>query len=300
MTVIGIPDGVVPGDVWHDHVAHSVPNLDAAKARLEQLGFQLTPQSNQLGGTPLAETGMANRCVMLREGYLEITGAITDEPRPAVVAFRAGLARHVGLHLMALGTLDPAREAARLEAAGLGPAVLHRTQRMIGTEDGEGLARFTVVVTPRDHFPEARMPLVLQETPPLVFQPRWLDHANGAIGVDEVVAVVPDPAESAQRFTRFTGVAAAPAGQGLALDFARGRFTLLPLAAAGVFAPLPPLPCLVAHVVKVADLDTLERLLAQNGVVTRPAGVGCVAVDGGPTLGGVIVFRGPDGVPAWR
>jgi hypothetical protein len=290
---------VSAGALWHDHVAHSVPDLDLAQARLEQLGFRLTPQSNQLSAER-TETGVANRCVMLREGYLEITGAITDEPRPAVTAFRTALARHVGLHLVALGTPDPEREAARLEADGLGPAHIHRTQRMIGTEDGEALARFTVVVTPRDHMPEARMPLVRQETPDLVWQQRWLDHPNGAVALDEVVVAVTDPEEAASRHQRFTGVAATPMGAGLELAFSRGRLTLLPSESAAIFGTLPPPPCPVAYVVGVTDLAVTEGLLRSRGVGATPIGAGCLAVEGGPALGGVIVFRAPDGIPAWR
>src|SRR5258708_6821212 len=118
-------------DIWHDHIAHSVPDLDGATARLIQLGFQPAPQSAQLAapspGAPLTPTGVANRCVMLRHGYLEITGTIFDSP--AAAAVQAAVQRHVGLHLLAFGAGDPEAQAARLESAGFGPATLVRTQR---------------------------------------------------------------------------------------------------------------------------------------------------------------------------
>jgi hypothetical protein len=302
-TIIGIPAGTAPGDLWHDHVAHSVPDLAAASVRLEQLGFQLTPRSDQLSsaspGGPLVLTGMANRCVMLREGYLEITGTIADDT-PTAIAFQSVLTRHVGLHLMALGTPDPEYQVARLQQAGFGPAMLVRTQRMIGTEAGEELGRFTIAVTPRDHLPEARVPLVRQETPGLVWQPRWLEHPNGAQALLEVVAVVPDIAEAASRYARFTGVVPTRRGRGITFALARGALTLLAVEEAQVFfSGLVPPPCLMAYVLSVTDIDATKAFLTNRGVSLQGHGSDCFSVDGGAALGGVLHFTGPGALPAW-
>ena len=76
------------GGISLDHVAHWVPAIDAASARMEQLGFALTPYSSQRlppkPGEPSAPAGTGNRCIMLRRGYIEV---LTVEPgtyiRPA-------------------------------------------------------------------------------------------------------------------------------------------------------------------------------------------------------------------------
>jgi hypothetical protein len=53
-----------------DHLAHFVPDLDAAAAVWEKLGFVVTPVSHhRVAGKP---AGTSNRCVMLDEGYLEL------------------------------------------------------------------------------------------------------------------------------------------------------------------------------------------------------------------------------------
>src|SRR3546814_3185414 len=69
------------GEIFLDHLAHFVPSLDCAAAVLEKLGFRLTPFAAQRNRTPNGNepSGMANRCVMLREGYLERSEEHTSE-----------------------------------------------------------------------------------------------------------------------------------------------------------------------------------------------------------------------------
>lgn len=281
--------------LWPDHIAHSAADLDAAAARLEQLGFTLAPRSKQLAPNAegvLAETGMANHCIMLPgRGYLEISGALFDGSAQ-VAAFREQLARHVGLHLLALGSPDPVFQAERLNGAGFSPASNMNYQRMVPTETGEELARFTLAISPRDKMPEARLIMVRHETPDLLWQDRWLTHANGAEALEDVVFVVPDPADSAARIGAFTGVAPVAAGAGRVLELAAGRIVLLPaVAAAPVLTDLPPLPAIAGYVLRVRDAAataaTLARRVGGTGLVR---GEGWVSVAGGPALGGTIVF----------
>src|SRR2546421_10547692 len=71
-----------PGTVFLDHVAHFVPEMEAAAAALERCGFRLTPftaQTNRVDGRPVP-AGTGNRCAMLRQGYVEI---LTAGPNPS-------------------------------------------------------------------------------------------------------------------------------------------------------------------------------------------------------------------------
>ena len=72
------------GQLVLDHVGHFVPHADAASAALEKLGFMLTPFSEQSHriepGGPLTPAGAGNRCVMLRQGYLEFLTPTADTP----------------------------------------------------------------------------------------------------------------------------------------------------------------------------------------------------------------------------
>src|SRR3546814_2784387 len=94
------------GEIFLDHLAHFVPSLDCAAAVLEKLGFRLTPFAAQRNRTPNGNepSGMANRYVTLREGYLEFLTTVS--PRELARQFRAAPARHVGLHLVALSVGD--------------------------------------------------------------------------------------------------------------------------------------------------------------------------------------------------
>src|SRR5260370_25607181 len=83
-----------PGDLFLDHVAHFVPDLDAAGALLEALGFSVTPLSkHQHSGKP---AGTSNRCVMFEHGYVEILPPTLDTPTAQRV--RAHTARYRRAH----------------------------------------------------------------------------------------------------------------------------------------------------------------------------------------------------------
>src|SRR5258708_40348087 len=59
-----------------DHIGIVVPDLGAAAAAYERLGFRLTAVQQQAGplapGRPVVRWGRANRCAMLEDGHLEI------------------------------------------------------------------------------------------------------------------------------------------------------------------------------------------------------------------------------------
>src|SRR2546423_5355104 len=95
-----------PGAVFLDHVAHFVPEMDAAAAALERCGFRLTPltaQTNRVDGQPVP-AGTGNRCAMLRQGYVEILTAIATPRGNTQLArqLRERIAHQVRLHLPAL------------------------------------------------------------------------------------------------------------------------------------------------------------------------------------------------------
>lgn len=302
MTDFAVPTAA--DSLWPDHVAHSVTDLDRASDRLRLLGFTLTPRSKQLApgaDGKLAETGMANHCIMLRRGYLEISGALFDGSA-AVAGFRQQLDRHVGLHLIAFGSPDPLSQVERLNGAGFSPASPMNYQRMVETEIGEELARFTLATSPRDLMPEARMIMVRHETPDLLWQKRWVDHANGALALEDVVLVVPDPEISAARLERFTGVKSERMATGRTLALARGRLDLLTEQVARRDSPrVPPLPAIAGYVLRVADAAATAAFLSERcGKGEIATGQGWARIDGGDVIGGVIWFAEENARLPWR
>src|ERR1700741_1723162 len=138
------------GRPWLDHLGHFVPDLDAAAAVWESLGFAVTPVSvHQVGGKP---AGTSNRCVMLEQGYLELLAPTMETPNAQRV--RERMKRFVGVHLACFGTPDAAAEHARLGAHGFEPEPLVQLQRKIETGDAVG---FRVVYVPPGKMPEGRV-----------------------------------------------------------------------------------------------------------------------------------------------
>ncbi len=283
-----------PGELTLDHVAHFVPEVDAASAALERLGFTLTPfsvQSHRLQPDgPLVPAGTANRCVMFERGYIEFLTPTADTP--LAEQLRVAIRRYTGVHLIAFGTADPQADYDRLAAGGFDPLPPVALQRPISTESGEDTARFTVVRVPPGVMAEGRVQFCHQRTPELVWQSRWIRHANGATALAAVLVCVADPAEAAQRYARFTGIAAQQHGEAWALRTARGAVVFgAPAAWKQALGVAPPaLPWIAGYVLETPDL---EKTCEVAGVRRITGGHGIVAMP--QSLGGVLVFGRPGG-----
>jgi hypothetical protein len=123
--------------------------------------------------------------------------------------------------------------------------------------------------------PEGRIQILTHRTEPLVWQPRWLGHPNGALGLVSVMIVVSDVAEAAQRFARFTDqpTNASEVGQSIELD--RGRVDLVTPEAFAQAIPdlqVPSLPFIAAYEIAVQSLETLKSILLAEQIPTRVLG----------------------------
>lgn len=275
-----------------DHVAHFVPHIDAASAALEQAGFTLTPfseQSHRLEpGGPLTPAGAGNRCVMLREGYLEFLTPTGDTP--IAQQLRSAIQRYTGLHLIALGTAAAEADHARLEKNGFSPLPAVALQREIGTTDGSGTARFTVVRVPPGTMAEGRIQYCQQHTPELLWQPRWLEHRNHARGLAAVIICVADPQEAAQRYARYTGLLAQLSRTQWRIDTQRGALLFVTPAAVeqklGITAPA--LPWIAGYVLTSDKLATTHDALRSCDVSEHE---GRLLLRWPGTVGGIVLFQ---------
>lgn len=281
------------GDLTLDHVAHFVPDIDGANTALARLGFTATPfspQSHRLQPDgPLVPAGTGNRCVMLERGYLEFLTPTADTPHAAQL--RAAMDRYVGVHLVAFGTGAPDRDVQRLTRAGYGPLPAVALQRPIDTTDGVGTARFTVVRVPPGTMAEGRIQYCQHHTPELLWQPRWVAHRNTVVALSGVILCVSDPAEAADRYTRYTGLAAHATASGWRIDTAHGALHCMSAdAMRSRWRVEPPsLPWIAGTVLAARELDVLATYLQNAGCPAWP-------LDGGlrtqlpPALGGMAVF----------
>jgi len=205
-----------PGQLYLDHVSHFVPDLDAAGALLAKLGFAVTPVSAQV--TQAGPAGTSNRCVMLREGYLEFLTPTADTPNAQ--RMRASMRRYRGAHLVCFGTPAADEEHARLARHGFAPQPLVHLQRKV--EDGMQV-RFSVVRAEPGKMPEGRVQYVQHLVPEAIWRPRHLRHRNGALCLAAAYVVASDPVRAAARWARFMGGLPRREGRFVALPTDRGK-----------------------------------------------------------------------------
>ena len=191
-----------------DHVGVAARDLIPLTETYERLGFTLSPIAQQSGrrkpDLPVEQFGTGNRCAFFRHGYLELI-AILDPAKfdNSLVRF---LARYAGMHILALGIGDEEANLGRLRAAGVdipGVAYLERP-----VEAGGPIAKFARLPFPDP--PEGRVQLIRHLTPELVWQDRWMDHANGVEALETAILSSDTPAETAERLSRLTGLPLEP------------------------------------------------------------------------------------------
>ena len=284
-----------PGKINLDHVAHFVPDIDAAGAALEKLGFTLSPfspQSHRLQRHgPLVPAGTGNRCIMLKAGYLEFLTPTSDTP--VANQLRAAIRRYVGAHLIAFGTSAPDIDHARLARGGFQPLAPIALQRDIDTPAGRDTARFTVVRVPPGSMPEGRIQYCQHHTPDLLWQERWLAHPNGLAELTGVLLCVKDPREAAQRYGRFTGLAPEALDTEWRLDTARGTLSFFGSdACRSHFGVEPPaLPWIAGYVLSTPDIRHTRDYFAARGATARRFDQAGWFIELPPQTGGILVFE---------
>lgn len=267
----------IDNQIFLDHVGHFVPDRDAARAALSQAGFTATPLSIQVnpdpaGGAP-QPTGTGNSTAMFDHGYTEVLFKSADTPLGRELD--AALGRYPGVHLAAFAVANAARAHRRLAEAQFRVRPLVAMQREVKTETEDGIVAFTVARVEPDVMPEGRIQILTHRTEATMWQPRWLDHANGARGLIDLVIAVPDVNEAADRFSRFTDRPAQANAYGQALLLDRGRVQLM---SARDFAvrfpalPIPGLPFCGLYALRVHSLNKTEAVLRQGQIDHRRDG----------------------------
>ena len=253
-----------PNDgLFLDHVAVVVPDLARAGKTYERLGFRLTPQSSHKGplkpGGPLEPFGSGNHCAMFAKGYLELLG-ITD-PKRYTGEVTPLLQRYAGLHLIALGCHD-ARQAARDLGSRLGAELSVRElgRDVPQAEGGTKPGMFRIVGLPAGTFTEAKLFLIEQVTPEVLWQPELLGQPNGVTGLAGAVLCVTSPAETRERLARIIG-----RGD---LALTRGALEVIDARefSARYGAEPPALPMVASARFGVSDLAATARYLRGQGV----------------------------------
>jgi Glyoxalase-like domain len=262
------------GEIFLDHVAHFVSDPEAAAQALTRAGFAPTSVSVQVnadpaGGAPQV-TGTGNVTAMFSRGYIEFLFKTADTPLGR--EFDAAIGRHRGVHLVAFAADDAANEHRRLAEAGFRVRPLVDMRRPVDTGGGAGTAAFSIARVEPGEMPEGRIQILTHRTERMVWQPRWLSHPNGALGLSHVVIAVADVAEAGQRFARFIGRDAQPHPDGQTVELDRGRVDLVSADAFAQMLPdvaIPSLPFIGAYGIRVMSLTALDHMLKRADLTTR-------------------------------
>jgi hypothetical protein len=249
-----------PGRLFLDHVAHFVPDLGAAGALLESLGFAVTPPSAHV--TQDGPAGTSNRCVMLGEGYLEILAPTADAPNAQRT--RKSMRRYRGVHLACFGTPAAQEEHARLERNHFSPQPLERLERKV--EDGR-TARFLVARASPGRMPEGRVQFVQHLAPEAIWRPRHLRHRNGVLGLSAAYVVASDPVRAAARWARFMGGLPRREGKFVVLPTDRGRVVIGTRAQLqALLGVAPPSPGIAGYALACKDPKAFAQRCRKAGL----------------------------------
>ena len=277
-------------DVYLDHVGHFVKSAEGAREALVQAGFCVAPVSIQTskdadGIRRLSGTG--NVTAMLKGGYVEVLFKTADTALGQ--EFDEAIEKYPGLHLAAFAVADAKAKSRELIEAGFRVRPIVELKRPIETERGEAEAAFTVARVERGEMAEGRMQYLTHHSEEAVWQKRWMDHANGADSLLDVVIAVEDISEAAERFGRFLGRDAVSTEMGKLLRLERGGVLLVERKPfEDMLGPVPRLPYIGLYALRVASLATCENLLSRNEL--NPA-----------RQGNVLLVRFPEalGLGAW-
>jgi Glyoxalase-like domain len=260
-----------------------VPDLAAAGALLEALGFVPTPVSNhEVSGKP---AGTANRCLMFEQGYIEILAPTLDTLNAQRV--RADMARYGGIHLCCFGTPAAEAEHLRLQAHGFAPDPIVRLERKL---ENDKQLRFNVIYVPPEKMPEGRVQYCEHLTPQFLWHEKALAHKNGVTGLAAAYVVADDPVETAARWARFAGLLPFPEHNGICLNTARGRiFIGTRDSLSGFLYNVPAAPAIAGYALAVKDAEAFAARCAKAGLkVRKTRRHHCVALP--PALGGAWLF----------
>ena len=294
MTLRQTPDA---GQVFLDHVGWFVPDMEMASRAFEKLGFRMTPFSvhgdRDARTGELKPLGTANRLVMLEQGYLEILTLHGGVSNPSVERMKASMARHIGVHLIAMTVADSLAEAERLEEDGFALNPTINLRRTIEAEDGSQVeVAFTVIRPKEGVHPEGRIQILTQHTPEHMWQRRYVENVNAITALRGVMLAVDDPAEVEQRLARFTGREAQKRDGHRLIKLDRGHLRIFTPAAASAYLgglEIPTAPVMAALGFVSSDLGKTRDVFKDRGVALAVDTPDRLIVDAADGIGAYLV-----------
>lgn len=253
-----------------DHAALIVRDLYLSATIYQRLGFCVTPISQHSGAlVPSGEVlqwGCANHCIMFEQGYLELMGIIdTNLYDNKISEF---LARYEGIHILAFGCVDCAATANHLADNGFGANGVHLLTRSVDTPRGERTVKFNLTRLPPGQMREGRILAIKHLTPKYLWQDRYMTHANGAIGLEEIIVCVEDPATTVIRYERYFGQSAIKTNDLWRFTFQQGNLVLMePKTLRAQFnINVTTIPYIAAAKIRTQTLKKTKKFMEKNSI----------------------------------
>lgn len=274
-----------------------VTTLNLARSRLTGLGFKVAPDAQHPFGT-------GNCCVFFKDRtYLEpitildrtAADMAAAEGLPFVKRIKRFTERHgEGFAMVALATKDAEADRVAFEKVKIGAGEVHRFGRKAKLPDGsEREIGVATAFADFDAAPAATFFVCEHLDKDVLFQPDYLDHPNGVVGISAVVAVAESPREF-QAFlsaaTKKRKVKQTPAGLEASAD-GLSYFILTPDAFRERYEVKSPNPrrgmLFAAFDLQVLELRRAAGYAGRNAIRHENR----VVIPAAPGLGAVVAFR---------
>jgi hypothetical protein len=280
-----------------DHLVLPATTLTLVRARLTSLGFTVAPDARHSFGT-------GNCCVFFKNRtYLEPITIIdrnrADMAAAEGIAFVKRLKRFTerqgeGFAMVAVKSKDAEADLAALtKAAAASQPAFHFSRQALLPDGSEREIGFVLAFADFSTAPDATFFVCQHLAEEVLYQPSYVEHSNGAEGINAVVAVAEDPADfqamlkvatgNSTITTIDAGVKAEADGQGfliLTREGFRARYDIEP--------PNPRRGLrFAAFEMSVLDLDRAARYAGSSAKRHEDR----IVVPAAPGLGAVVAFR---------
>ncbi|KAA3451173.1 lactoylglutathione lyase [Mesorhizobium sp. SARCC-RB16n] len=289
------PSGIHP----LDHLVLPTRSLDTARARLNALGFVVAP-------TGIHPFGTQNCCVFFADGtYLEPLAIGDHKAATKAIAegnvfvardrlYRDG-AGEEGFSAIALATGDAEADHARYVEAGLSAGdALSFSRAFTDTSGKSDSASFKLAFASDSKAADAFLFAVQRIAAPKTDRAALQDHANGATGIVEIVAISDVPAEQHRLISVAINDQAADAQGGAFFHLPNAVLTVLDAASFatrfGIPAGAPSELRFAAVIFSIRNIDAAASLLAANAIEHDMSG-NDIIVQPASGQGAAFIFR---------
>ena len=277
-----------------DHLGIVARDVAALRAAYIRLGFTVTAATEVMQPGPDGKReiplGQVTAHVAFQSNYLELIAVRHPGQGNHLDKWLAG---HEGLHVLGLHADDAVNASNELMAAGLIMPPMRASSRRITGNGVKGTTRFKWFELPQSIAQEGFVCVVQHETPELVFDSRLTTHANGALGIRSVFAVVDNMDEAFARYQRLPGTKRRSFAIGRTIVMNHQQFVVVERGGFAAMFPgldIPPRPHFGGFALAVADIAATRSVLTKAGVYFKNWGEKGIWIPPEETGGTVLAF----------